>query len=93
MAKNYVLWLYLKVYRLLHTLKRASYATSPLSWMEPFVVCRLNTTSTKKVDVLYDNIGYKRYWNRHTFLRIQFAFEMEFISLFYKMYYNISPGL
>ena len=27
------------------------------------------------------------------FLRIEFAFEMELISLFYKMYYNIRPGL
>ena len=33
-ANNYVLWLYLKVLRLLHTLKRASYATSPISRKE-----------------------------------------------------------
>ena len=26
-------------------------------------------------------------------MRIQFAFEMELISLFYKKYYNIRPGL
>ena len=27
------------------------------------------------------------------FLRVQFAFEMKLILLFYKMYYNIRPGL
>ena len=27
------------------------------------------------------------------FLRIEFAFKMELILLFYKMYYNIRPGL
>ena len=43
--------------------------------------------------MLYDNIGDKKYWKGHAFLRIQFAFEMELISLFYKMYYNIRPGL
>ena len=43
--------------------------------------------------MLYDTIGDKRYLNGHTFLHIQFAFEMELISLFYKMYYNIRPGL
>ena len=33
MANKLGLWLYLKVVRLLHTLKRASYATSPISRM------------------------------------------------------------
>ena len=33
------------------------------------------------------------YLNGHTFLHIQFAFEMELISLSYKMYYNIRPGI
>ena len=37
---------------------------------------------------MYDNIG-----DGHTFLRIQFAFEMELTSLFYQMYYNIRRGL
>ena len=93
-ANNYVLWLYLKVLRLLHTLKRASYATSPISRME-LSTCsvRLNTTGNKTAHVLYDDIGDKRYWNGHTFLRIQFAFEMELIPFFYKMHYNTSPVL
>ena len=67
-----------------------------VGWTFPFVACRLNTTYNKTVHVLYDNIGDKKYWNGHAFLRIQFAFEMELISLFYKMYiyvYNIRPGL
>ena len=37
--------------------------------------------------------GTKSTKNGHTFLRIQFAFEMELIPLFYKMHYNIRPGL
>ena len=56
-------------------------------------MCSFNTTVNKKVDVLYDNNGDKRYLNGHTFSRIQFAFKMELISLFYKMYYDIRPGL
>ena len=55
-----------------------------VGWNFPFVVCRLNTTDNKKVDALYGNIGDKRYWNGYTFLRIQFAFEMELISFFIK---------
>ena len=40
----------------------------------------------------------RHYWGqkvlkRAHILHIQFAFEMELISLFYKMYYNIRPGL
>ena len=53
---------------------------------------RLNTTGNKTAHVLYDDIGDKRYRNGHTFLRIEFAFEMELIPLFYKMHYNIRPG-
>ena len=91
-ANNYVLWLYLKILRLL--LKGAPYATSPISRIIPLVVCRLNTTGNKTAQVLYDNIGDKRYSNGHTFLRIQFTFEMELIPLFYKMHYDIwPPGL
>ena len=56
-------------------------------------MCRLNTTDNKTAHVLYDTIGDKRYLNGYTFLHIQFAFEVELISFFYKMYYNIRPGL
>ena len=93
-ANNYVLWLYLKVLRLLHTLKRAAYATSPISRME-LSTCSVSPQHNRQqtTHVLYDNIGDKRYWNGHTFLRVQFAFEMELIPLFYKMHYNLRPGL
>ena len=43
--------------------------------------------------MLYDNIGDKNTERDMHFLRIQFAFQMELISLFYKMYYNIRPGI
>ena len=45
MANNYVLWLYLKVLRPLHTLKRASYATSPISRME-LSICSVSSQQT-----------------------------------------------
>ena len=43
--------------------------------------------------MLYDNIGDKNTETDMHFLRIQFAFEMDLISLFYKVYYYIRPGL
>ena len=55
-----------------------------VGWTFPFVACRLNKTDNTTVHVLYDNIGDKKYCNGLAFLRIQFAFEMELISLFYK---------
>ena len=74
---------------ILHTLKRASYATSPISRME-LSICSMSSQHSrqKKAHVLYDNIGDKTH-----ILRVQFAFEMELLSLFYKMHYNIVPGL
>ena len=57
----------------------------------PFVVCRPYGQQNGSCAVRH--VGDKRYWNGHTFLRIQFALEMELISLFYKMYYYIRPGL
>ena len=42
--------------------------------------------------MLYDTLGTKDTETDIHFLRIQFAFEMELIPLFYEMYYNIRPG-
>ena len=50
----------------------------------PFVVWRLNTPDNKTAHVLYDNIGAKKYWNGHTFLRVQFAFEWNCFRCFIK---------
>ena len=93
-ANNYVLWLYLKVLRLLHTLKRASYATSPISRME-LSTCSVSSQHNRQQNrshALWQHWGQKVLKQTHI-LRIQFDFEMELIPLFYKMHYNIRPGL
>ena len=93
MANNYVLWLYLKVLRSLHTLKRASFATSPISRME-LSICSVSSQQTTEECMCCTTRWVQKILKRtYIFAHTIFAFEMKLISLFYKMYYNIRPGL
>ena len=75
-------------------LKQASYVTSPISRME-LSTCSVSSQHNRQQNrshALRQHWGQKVLKRTHI-LRIQFAFEMELILLFYKMHYNIRPGL
>ena len=77
----------------LHTLKGASYFTSSISRME-LSICSVWSQQLQlhRSRAVRQHCGQNILKRTHNFGK-QFAWEMELISLVYKLHYNIRPGL